>query len=161
MEIAFFDRGPMDSTKLVAAGSWSAYWYNGYIYSSEISRGLDIFELKPSAWLSENELEAAKSVHQIFGNVQTQQKITWPPVYSVARAYLDQLERDKGYSPNRIDDVRQALKDAEKRSGAAQRDALNKLAGQVREDAAKADDAARVDMLATQIFAIARAVQVN
>jgi hypothetical protein len=60
-EIAFFDRGPVDSTKIGMAGSWSAYWYNGYIYSSEIGRGLDVLELAPSALLSQNEIDAAKS----------------------------------------------------------------------------------------------------
>ena len=62
-EIAFFDRGPMDATKFVDAGYWSAYWYNGYIVGSEIARGLDLFELKPSAFISQNEIDAAKSVH--------------------------------------------------------------------------------------------------
>ena len=61
-EIAYFDRGPMDATKLVMAGSWSAYWWNGQIISSEIARGLDIFELTPSGWLTQNELDAAKTV---------------------------------------------------------------------------------------------------
>ena len=61
-EIAFFDRGPMDSTKLVSAGSWSAYWYNGMIVSSEIGRGLDILELTPSDLLTQNEIDAANTV---------------------------------------------------------------------------------------------------
>ena len=158
VEIAFFDRGPMDSTKLVAAGSWSAYWYNGYIYSSEISRGLDIFELKPSGWLTQNEIDAAKSVRQMFGNVQTQQKIMWPPVMSVARAYVDQLERSKGLSANRIDDVRNTLSSAEKKGATERRDMLNKLAGELREEMKNSSDPDKVNMLATQLFAIARVV---
>src|SRR5207253_5773348 len=40
-EIAFFDRGPLSDQRLIVGGSWSAYWYNGYIYSSEIARGFD------------------------------------------------------------------------------------------------------------------------
>ena len=44
-EIAYFDRGPIDPKVLVLGGDWSAYWYNGNIYGSEISRGLDVFEL--------------------------------------------------------------------------------------------------------------------
>ena len=44
-EIAYFDRGPIDPKMLVLGGDWSAYWYNGDIYGSEIARGLDIFEL--------------------------------------------------------------------------------------------------------------------
>ena len=93
-EIAFFDRGPIDSTKLVAAaGSWSAYWYNGVIVSSEIARGLDIFELTPSAFISQNEIDAAKTVHFDYLNTQGQPKLVWPPSFALARAYVDQLER--------------------------------------------------------------------
>jgi hypothetical protein len=62
VEIAYFDRGPMDSTRLRSAGSWSAYWYNGYIYSSEIARGLDVFELVPSGFLTQSEIDAARTV---------------------------------------------------------------------------------------------------
>src|SRR5207245_1202116 len=82
-EIAYFDRGPMDSTKLVGAGSWSAYWYNGYIVSSEIGRGLDVLELLPSGWLSQNEIDAAKLVHFDYLNVQDQPKLVWPPSFAV------------------------------------------------------------------------------
>src|SRR5690606_32198828 len=94
VEIAFHDRGPMDGTKLVSAGSWSAYWYNGYIYSSEIARGLDIFELTPSEFLTQNEIDAAKTVRFREFNAQEQKKFTWPPSFALARAYLDQLERN-------------------------------------------------------------------
>src|SRR5439155_574027 len=89
-EIAFFDRGPVDSTKLASGGSWSAYWYNGYIYSSEIARGLDIFELKAGPLVSQNEIDAAKLVHLDFFNTQDQPKLVWPASFAVARAYLDQ-----------------------------------------------------------------------
>src|SRR5207244_4232377 len=95
-EIAYYDRGPMDSTKLVGAGSWSAYWYNGYIVSSEIGRGLDVFELVPSGLLSQNEIDAAKLVHFDYLNVQDQPKLVWPASFVVARAYLDQLARSNG-----------------------------------------------------------------
>ena len=61
-EIAFFDRGPVDATRLVSGGSWSVYWYNGLIVSSEIARGLDIYELLPSGLISQNEIDAAKTV---------------------------------------------------------------------------------------------------
>jgi hypothetical protein len=77
-EIAYFDRGPMDSTKMVGAGSWSAYWYNGFIYSSR-SPALDVFELTPSGLISKNEIEAAKSVHLQYLNVQDQPKLTCRP----------------------------------------------------------------------------------
>ena len=95
-EIAYFDRGPMDSTKLVTAGSWSAYYYNGYMVSSEIARGLDILELTPSGWLSQNELDAAKTVHFDYLNSQEQPKIVWPASFPLVRAYLDQLTRSSG-----------------------------------------------------------------
>ena len=95
-EIAYFDRGPLDGTRLITAGSWSVYWYNGMIVSSEIQRGLDIFELLPSGLLSRNEIDAAKTVRFDFLNAQEQRKLVWPPSFAKARAYLDQLERSGG-----------------------------------------------------------------
>src|SRR5437773_1272153 len=86
-EIAFFDRGPVDATQMGNAGPWSAYWYNGYIYSSEIGRGLDVLELEPSGLLSRNEVEAAKLVHFDYFNAQDQPKITWPAAFVLARPY--------------------------------------------------------------------------
>ena len=77
-EIAYFDRGPIDPNMLVLGGDWSAYWYNGYIYGSEIARGLDVFELTASKFLTQNEIDAAKTVHVAELNVQNQQKIEWP-----------------------------------------------------------------------------------
>ena len=59
-EIAYFDRGPIDPNILILGGDWSAYWYNGHIYASEIARGLDIFELTPTANLTQNEIDAAR-----------------------------------------------------------------------------------------------------
>src|SRR5256886_5626557 len=127
-EIAFFDRGPMDSTKLVGAGSWSAYWYNGYLVSSEISRGLDIFELQPSALLSQNEIDAAKLVHFDYLNAQDQQKLVWPASFVVARAYVDQLARSGGLASARLAATRDALDRAERLSGQAPRHSLAQLA---------------------------------
>src|SRR3989449_9989336 len=120
-EIAFFDRGPMDSTKLVGAGSWSAYWYNGYIVSSEISRGLDILELQPSALLSQNEIDAAKLIHFDYLNAQDQQKLVWPASFVVARAYVDQLARSGGLASARLAATRDALDRAEKISRSEER----------------------------------------
>src|SRR5689334_14160289 len=97
-EIAFFDRGPVDSTKMVGAGEWSAYWYNGIIVGSEIARGLDIFELKPSGFISQNEIDAAKSVRLDYFNTQDQPKFVWPASFVLARAYVDQLARSSGLS---------------------------------------------------------------
>ena len=92
-EVASFDRGPVDPNMLVLAGSWSAYWYNGHIYSSEIARGLDVFELTPTKFLSQNEIDAAKSVKFAELNVQNQQRFGWSNKMAVAKAYVDQLER--------------------------------------------------------------------
>ena len=78
-EIAYFDRGPIDSTRFSMGGSWSAYWYNGSIISSEIARGLDVAELIPTEYISQNEIDAAKTVHWDQLNVQGQPKIVWPP----------------------------------------------------------------------------------
>ena len=108
-EIAYFDRGPIDAKTSVLGGDWSAYWYNGYIYGSEIARGLDVFRLVPSKFLTQNEIDAANLVQ--FGelNVQNQQKITWPSQLVVARAYLDQLGRSQGLPAKRIADLNKAI----------------------------------------------------
>jgi len=133
-EIAYYDRGPMDSTKFVGAGSWSAYWYNGYIVSSEIARGLDILELQPSGFLSQNEIDAAKLVHFDYLNVQDQPKLVWPASFVVARAYLDQLGRSNGLAPDKVAAARSALARAERLSGPQRRDALTQLATQLNPD---------------------------
>ncbi len=154
-EIAFFDRGPVDSTRLVLAGSWSAYWYNGVIVSSEIARGLDIFELTPSAMLTQNEIDAAKTVHYEYLNVQDQPKLTWPASFALARAYVDQLERDRGLPAARLAATRQALAGAEGGAGAGRRDALTKLAARLDADASGASNAAKVKMLAGAVRELA------
>ena len=112
-EIAYFDRGPIDPKMLVLGGFWSAYWYNGYIYGSEIARGLDIFELTPTEALSQNEIDAAKTVQVAYQNVQNQQKIEWPNKLVVAKAYLDQLERSKALPAAQIASLREAIRGAE------------------------------------------------
>jgi hypothetical protein len=112
-EIAYFDRGPIDPKMLVLGGEWSAYWYNGSIYGSEIARGLDVFELTPSKFLTQNEIDAAKTVRVPELNVQNQQKIAWPAQLIVAEAYLDQLERSQALPANRIADLRKAIQSAE------------------------------------------------
>ena len=156
-EIAYFDRGPMDSTRMVGAGSWSAYWYNGIIVSSEIARGLDIFELQPSAYLSQNEIDAAKTVHMDYLNTQGQPKLVWPPSFSLARAYVDQLERSNGLSGARISAVRQALGSAEGASGMRRSDALNQLASQLGADVSGSSDSGRVQWLAAAVRDLAAA----
>ena len=157
VEIAYFDRGPMDSTKMLGAGSWSAYWYNGYIISSEIARGLDIVELVPSAFISQNEIDAAKLVRFDFLNAQNQTKLVWPPSFAVPRAYLDQLARSNGLSRDRVAAVRSELDRAERLSGAARREALTGLAGQLDKDVAGASDRVKVRALAGAVRDLAGA----
>jgi hypothetical protein len=147
-EIAFFDRGPVDSTRMAMGGSWSAYWYNGNIVSSEIARGLDIFQLLPSAYLSQNEIDAAKTVHFDYFNTQGQPKLVWPPSFALARSFADQLQRSNGLSAARLAAVRQALASAESASGSQRRDALTALAAQLDVDARTSGDAGKVQALA-------------
>jgi len=156
-EIAFFDRGPVNAERLVSGGSWSGYWYNGVIVSSEISRGLDIYELQPSALISQNEIDAAKSVHFDFLNVQDQPKLVWPSTFALARAYADQLERSKGLPSGTIISIRQALTNAEKASGTLRRDALAQLAGQIEGNAGGSSDGRKVRMLSAAVTALANA----
>ena len=127
VEIAYFDRGPIDPKMLVMGGSWSAYWYNGHIYSSEIARGLDVFELIPTKNLTQNEIDAAKSVRMPALNVQSQEKIEWPRKLVVAKAYVDQLERSQALPTDRIAALRQAIQNAE--SSKLSRTDLAKLKG--------------------------------
>jgi len=112
-EIAYFDRGPIDTNMLVLGGDWSAYWYNGSIYGSEIARGLDVFELTPTKFLTQNEIDAAKAVRVASLNVQNQQKIEWPSQLVVAKAYVDQLERSQALPADRIGALRTAIQNAE------------------------------------------------
>jgi len=112
-EIAYFDRGPIDPKMLVLGGEWSAYWYNGHIYGSEIARGLDIFELTPTKFLTQNEIDAAKTVQVRELNVQNQQKLEWPSQLVVAKAYLDQLSRSQALPADRIAALEKAINSAE------------------------------------------------
>ena len=113
VEIAYFDRGPIDPKMLVLGGDWSAYWYNGHIYGSEIARGLDIFELTPTQFLTQNEIDAAKAVQVAELNVQDQKKIIWPARLVVAKAYVDQLARSQAMPAARIAALQDALGKAE------------------------------------------------
>ena len=144
-EIAFFDRGPMDSNKFVDAGYWSAYWYNGYIIGSEIARGLDLFELKPSAFISQNEIDAAKSVHFDHLNVQDQPKLVWPATFALARAYVDQLARSNAVPSDQATKLNADLTRAENASGAERRSILTGL--QLPTSASSTADQSRVQKL--------------
>jgi hypothetical protein len=152
VEIAYFDRGPIDPKMLVLGGDWSAYWYNGYIYASEIARGLDVFELTPTRFLTQNEIDAAKTVRVTEFNVQNQQRIEWPAKLVVAEAYLDQLERSQALPADQIAVVRKAIGSAE-RSHLSRRSLgeLQRFARLVKESAGTAKspvDAKRLQALA-------------
>ena len=158
-EIAYFDYGPVDSTKMAGGGTWSAYWYNGVIVSSEISRGLDIFALQPSGLISANEIAAAKTVHLDYLNVQGQPKLVWPPSFALAGAYVDQLERANGLAADKIVTTRAALARAEHLKGQQRKDALTQLAAQLSGDAAAAGDQKKVQTLAAAVTDLANATQ--
>ena len=156
IEIAFFDRGPIDANKLIIGGFWSAYWYNGRIYGSEIARGLDIFRLLPSEYLSQSEIDAASLVHMDELNVQKQPKIVWPASFVVSRAYLDQLNRAHALPADRAAGLKSAIDKADKnKPSKSALDQLDALATQLEKDAASASgiDASRMKALASSIKA--------
>jgi len=164
-EIAYFDRGPIDPpndttnasarSRYTIGGSWGAYYWNGYIYSSELDRGFDIYELTPSDQLSANELAAAKLVTLKEYNPQSQPKLTWPAAFPVVRSYLDQLVRNDGLASDKTSAIDKALTTAEGQKGAARAATLTKLAAQVDGDVKGAKDSARVKALASEIRRLA------
>ncbi len=156
-EIAYFDRGPIDSTKLVVGGSWSAYWYNGTIYSSEIARGFDVVDMTPSEFVSENELLAAKSIILPYFNAQGQPKLVWPPSFALACAYMDQLDRSKGLPAAQLSAARSALTRAENATGEERRSGLTSLATELNGEAATASDGAKVRKLAGAVSGLVNA----
>ena len=178
-ELAYFDRGPIDSpppadSAAAAAtaagagggrprgtigGSWGAYWWNGRIYSSELDRGFDILELLPGDQISANEIAAAKLVHLDQYNPQSQPKIEWPAAFPVVRAYLDQLVRGNGLAAARTTAIAHSLDAAEKATGARRRTALQTLARAVNRDASTARDSARVRAMAAAITRLAQATK--
>jgi len=120
LEIAYFDRGPILEDELITGGYWSVYYYEGTIYGTEITRGLDILKLIPSEYLSENEIAAAAMAYPVIGprrfNPQQQIPMTWPAAPKVARAYIDQLLRDNAIAEDvaerigdMLDQVTQAM----------------------------------------------------
>jgi hypothetical protein len=167
VEIAFFDRGPLDPKNLIIGGYWSAYWYNGNIYGAEIARGVDIFRLVPTQHLSQNEIDAAVQVRIAEFNAQNQPRIKWPATSAVAKAYLDQLGRTNAIAPERARAVRDALAKADElrtgkeRDAATRLDALTALASQVESDAKSKTgrDAMRLNALAETLRGRAAAMR--
>jgi hypothetical protein len=156
VEIAFHDRGPVDPTRMRMGGSWSVYWYNGVMVSSEIARGLDVFELTPSELLSQNEIDAAKTIRFEYLNAQGQPKFEWPTTFVLAGAYLDQLERSGGLSASRIESTRRGLAAAETASGAARREMLDGLAGALSSEARGSSEADKVRLLSSTVRELGR-----
>jgi hypothetical protein len=144
VEIAYFDRGPISAERMVSGGFWSAYWHNGYVYGSEMARGLDVFRLVPSEHLSSNELEAARLVRFETFNPQEQPRITWPASFVVARAYLDQLERSGGLGAERIAGVRRELDRVEGLTGQERRGTLTQMATRLGGESVTSNDPARL-----------------
>ena len=129
VEIAFFDRGPIDAKQLITGGYWSTYWYNGHIYGAEIARGIDIFRLIPSEYLSQNEIDAATLVRMNEFNAQQQPRVAHPATVLVGRAYLDQLTRSKGLPAPRLSAVKSALDRSDRTALDAQAGLLENEAG--------------------------------
>jgi hypothetical protein len=159
VEIAHFDRGPVNADTLVMGGSWGAYYWNGYIYSSELARGLDVLELVPNEHLSRNEIEAAKLARMDEYNPQAQPRITWPAAFPVVRSYLDQLVRGRGLPRARTTAIDAALARAERATGAARRTQLTQLATQLDRDARGAADRGRVTAMAAAVRELAGATR--
>ncbi len=157
VEIAYFDRGPVDGEVMRMGGSWSVYWYNGVIVNSEIARGLDILELVPSDVMTRNEIDAANAVQLTHLNSQGQPIFEWPATFSLARAYLDQLERHRGLDAARIASARGELDAAEGMMGSGRASALRSLADALDGDAGRALDSAKVEKLAEAVRELADA----
>ena len=155
VEIGFHDRGPSDGTRQGSGGSWSVYWYNGVIVNSEISRGLDIFELVPNESITQNEIDAANSVVLTQLNSQGQPIFEWQATFALARAYLDQLERWHGMTAGQIAAARDALARAEGMSGSARTEALRSLAAELSAQAGGASDPDRADRLVDAVQRLA------
>jgi uncharacterized protein (DUF305 family) len=165
VEIAFFDRGPIDADRLIMGGYWSAYWYDGLIYGTEIARGLDVLRLLPGDHLTQHEIDAASLVAHGTFNPQQQRRLEWPAAPVVARAYLDQLVRSGALAPDRAEAISAALEpvdtlspcDVTARATVAAR--LDTLAAQLDERAAAGPDRARIRSLADMLGRLAASLR--
>jgi hypothetical protein len=154
VEIAYHDRGPMELGGSMG-GPWSVYWYNGVLVSSEIGRGLDVLELTPSELISQNEIEAARTVRLDYLNAQGQPQFVWPNSFALARAYVDQLERSGGLTAEGIATARGDLAAAEGAPVTARRQTLTDLADGLGGAAGASSDAAKVRALAATVRSLA------
>ncbi|MEO8028412.1 MAG: hypothetical protein ABI823_18160, partial [Bryobacteraceae bacterium] len=147
IEIAYFDRGPVDKEKRVLGGFWSVYWYNGYVYGSEIARGVDVFKIVPNKFITQNEIDAANQVHFDELNVQNQQKIVWPKSFVVGRAFIDQLARSGALSADRIAAIKDAIGKSEASHSTKDAAALKTLASHLDKDAGHTKSAADAERM--------------
>ena len=164
IEIAFFDRGPLSASALHLGGFWSAYWYNGFIYGSEIGRGLDVLRLTPGEQLTQNEIDAANLVRFDEFNPQTQPRLIWPAHFVVARAYLDQLRRGNHLPADRLTRIAIELERLERLPEAnVRRTGLMELASAVTqlesESRSMAADGRRIVLLAQTVRDLANAAR--
>jgi len=161
-EIAYFDRGPIDARNLVLGGIWSAYWYGGRIYGTEIVRGLDVLELQPSEHLTANEIAAATLASQGERfNPQQQYPVSWPDHPVIALAYIDQLQRGNALAPETARELTRLLGTARGHVERNRRNArlagqLERLAGNVRATTQDAASTRRAEALQAQLRGIAR-----
>ncbi len=157
IEMAFHDRGPISAERLETGGSWSIYWYNGVLVNSEIARGLDIFDLLPSDFLTENEIAASKTVTMDYFNPQGQPKFTWPATFELARAYTDQLDRDRQLDSQSLRMVRNGLNEAEHSSSSEKEELLTILSEELESMAPESANGAKVLKLAETLRQLASA----
>ncbi len=164
-EIAFFDRGPLSNEEMYTGGYWSTYWNNGYIYGAEISRGIDVFELTPSEFMTQNEIDAANTVQLTEFNAQAQPHFVWPASVVLGRAYMDQLERGNGIQPSLGSSVSATLDRADRGSSSAVAGELVERAGELERNADMVDagdmlgDSRRQRLLATTLRDLAATMQ--
>ena len=90
-------------------------------------------------------------MHLDYLNAQGQPKFVWPPSFALARAYVDQLERSKCLSADRISSVRQSLSSAERAAGSQRKDALAMLASSLDNDARNSCDGPKVGKLSEAV----------
>ena len=143
-EMGYFTRGPIGvGGRRAGGGDWSSYYYNGYIYGSEMARGIDVLKLVPSKYLTQNEIDAAAQVHLAELNVQNQPKIVWPDTPITAKAYIDQLARSNALTPDKVTALNAAI-DGKKTKE------MKTFAASLKKDAATAPpaDADRMNALA-------------
>ncbi len=155
IEIAFHDRGPLSDDRLEIGGSWSIYWYNGLLINSEIVRGLDIFELLPSEFITENEIAASNTVRMDYFNPQGQPMFTWPASFPLVKAYADQLERDREFDMQSLKLLRTGLERAELTNGNEQARILTELAVEMESRATGSANSAKVLKIAETLRELA------